>query len=328
MPPSNLSERLVYRRDEEWLALPSWASFLVGLGGDLAEPETPGPALVGIVLPIRDYAALLMASGTVMHRASPMSEEEANTRFWEWQADLPPGTPVRVVRRDGRLVDGVIDDHTIESGRPGTWVRTTKDGRQWISAGSTSRIQPSDKAAPSFKRNPQRRRIRHAADFVATLFPDQNPALYASTREPGCVICGTISTLEAELTAAGLGAGLPAAAIAPGTLQDILRVRRLVGHEEAFRTELVAASASKPGTLNYAVHTAIFDGALAFVKHRHRWRSACRIAVLSETDPHLPEAVDVLKEAASAPGQRGLSLQALDAIPMGCEVVSFRAGAP
>jgi len=328
MPPSHLAERLVYRHDGEWLPLPSWASFLVGLGGEIAESEAAGPALVGVVLPIRDYAALLVALGTVMSRASPMSEEEANTRFWEWQADLPPGRPVRVVLPDGRLVDGVIDDHTIEGGRPGTWVRTTKDGRRWISAGSTNRIQPSDRAAPSFKRNPQRRRIRHAADFVAALLPDQNPALYASTREPGCVICGTISTLETELGEGGFGAGPRAANVAAGTLQDILRARRLVGHEEAFRTELVAASSSQPDPLDYAVHTAIFDGALAFVKHRHRWRRACHVVVLSEADPHLPEAVDVLKEAASAPGRRGLSLQELDAIPMGCELVSFRAGTP
>ena len=84
-----------------------------------------------------------------------------------------------------------------------------------------------------------------------------------------------------------------------GTLQDLLRVRRLIKDGEHFASEIIRLSGRSLtiGGNNEMPPFIVFDGAAGFVRWHSQLRSSNWIVVLDRTDSRFREAADVLNDA-------------------------------
>ena len=104
-----LSESLYYQYKERWIPLPAWAQFFFDLGFAITtQLDSANRFVTGLALPIRSYAAPLLATGVIKGQLSlPTQINDALKRFEQIRA-LPIGTPL-TYRKIGKRIKGFFD---------------------------------------------------------------------------------------------------------------------------------------------------------------------------------------------------------------------------
>jgi hypothetical protein len=108
----------------------------------------------------------------------------------------------------------------------------------------------------------------------------------------------------------------------PGTLQDILKIRRFAGEGHTYRSEVMAVAAEALPEIT-SPYTTLFDGALSFLKWREAWRQTHWIVVLDRTEPHFAEAVNILNQEYVS-DRLDAEVPILPRLPDGMDVLLFK----
>jgi hypothetical protein len=112
--------------------------------------------------------------------------------------------------------------------------------------------------------------------------------------------------------------------LAEGSLQDILRVRRLMKEGEHFRSEVFRIDGKKLPVADYAVpDITIFDGATSFLKWRDSQRYSNWIILLDRTEPYFRDAAAMLDQEYIRNRISDEGLKNIPTAPPGVELVSY-----
>ncbi len=287
---------LYYQQEERWTPLPAWTQFLLDLGFALATQEDPGNRIVaGLALPIRSYAAPFIATGVIAGKLSLLDQNnDALERFEQIRA-LPIGTSL-AYRKIGKRIKGLFDG--VEEAK-GHFMILLRTNNELYKIPSTLALQVDIPAALS-KSLPRRsnRRTKTALPPFLSLFLGQERARAVVLQSHlDCVIIGPIAQLTAEITETRLAVQDTTGGFAPGTLQDIIRARRLAKETESYRSELYYTHTRElEGKRQEIPVFVIFDGAVGFLKWRDFWRCSNWVVLLDQTEADFDTAVHTFNE--------------------------------
>lgn len=308
---------------EDWLPLPRWAASLTRIGaalaGQPAEPEVR--STVALLLPTRDYAAVLCAAGAVLQRLSTPTRVAAADRF-ALLSTLAPGTAVTYRSKatgagiPGELVRCDGDTVVVRSSSTGSTILINRHFAHAIEvAGSVGRELP----ALARSKAP-----RAPSALVGALLGDGFASGAHSGSRLECCIVGTASTLRAEIVDTRVGLAGTRDQILEGTFQEVLQVRSFVGSVGVFRSDVIGVGSSRADAAwSDPPEIAIFDGAASLLKCGSRWPGTPRIVLLDKTDTRSTDAAaEINREYVQRVGEPVLALEKLR--PQGCELLSYR----
>ncbi|MFG2914585.1 hypothetical protein ACGF0D_17055 [Kitasatospora sp. NPDC048298] len=319
-----------------WRKLPEWAVWFARAGGWAAELSEAGDsAVVALSVPAREYAAVLLALGSV-DRTSWTARSRAERELGFEQAwALPAGTCVRIVPADlpgagKRAYSGLflraVENHHGKvyelSGRPGPGGRPGMVS--WFPA-DQYRIQTlpwPDQPRDYTDRNrfSEETGAPGGASGLLTGPLDE----YYRHCSLDCVLVGVVSTVLAEAQEVVAAPGCPGL-----SLQELMRLRGVHTPGTHYRS-VVLSSRSDPEEIRDPVRSrkpavAVLDGAATV----RRWMAASladvTMAVVERTSPSAVAAADALYTN-RARRQADLSMPAglVRALPAGVEALAWR----
>jgi hypothetical protein len=313
-------ELLKYEGADGWAPLPEWAQFMLGVGATAATFSSgEGRLVVAVSVPTRSFAAALAGAGSVVAAFAESQATGGPKAHFKHLSLLPSGTPITHwsgnSSEQGRLL-GVRDD--LGDSKPRLVVELPKV-MLYLPEELCERIQVIDASGDLRTR---RRKLIKAPEFLTHALPGIDAQALSASTSLDCVIIGVLHALEFELTAEPFAAG-PGLQNHEGSLQGIVRARRLAGENDPYRSELISASSEPEGTVADAAPTvAIFDGATAF----NNWRFACRasnwVVVIDRSSPSIDDAAAAINQSYAARIRDSDALDGLDA-PAGVEVVAY-----
>jgi hypothetical protein len=169
---------------------------------------------------------------------------------------------------------------------------------------------------------PVRRTKNFQELFFRNLLSHNEPDEFLLFPRLDCLIIGTLATLRDELQLRLVSMG--SHGTQPGTVQDLLKVRKLMSPGHSYRTEIMAVGTEDlPDT--GVPYLTVFDGALSFLKWRETWRRTHWIVVLDRTESHFAEAVNVLNQE-YATDRINNDTPMLPGFPEGVETLLFKEG--
>jgi hypothetical protein len=290
---------LYYLSDNKPELLPEWAYFFMRLGYQLATMSNDGyRVVIGLAIPTRLFACSLVATGIVFARVG--AENFVDDAQLQYILSLEPGTPVHVRRDNNRRLRGVIDKFEEHDGKPYIFIRTTESLiRGFPIDDYASRITVSNRDVRLPKNQQTGYLIETASKFLQYCLGKELAQGYILDSSFETLIVGKKSVIQYEACSipficktSGKSAG------AKGCLQEILRVRQFSGANKSYRTQCVSSSNITPekeiGTQIPPI--VVFDGAIAYIKLSHKWRSAHQITLLDRTERQFSDAIELLNQ--------------------------------
>ena len=306
MVPVNIDFQ--YLTEGRKLPLPSWVKFYLQLGAVVAQENSVElNGVTALAVPTRPYAAVLVAAGVVVSKATKIGtkRQDSPTSHFEMLASLPRGTSV-TVRKGAKLVKGVLvgasDLHSDGKVRIGIRIQSGKGGAltEWLPPDSSPNVQVSTKNWSRLPTDADKAKHVDASvsEFISQVFQGADLGNFVTESTLDCVIVGNLGQLVQEALALKLSVGLQGTEESGGTLRDLLRIRRLCGKSEAFRSDIFPVRTRKNVTLTDGMEPdlVIFDGAYGFLKWRYEWPRCNWVVILDRTDPHFTEAVQLVNE--------------------------------
>ena len=288
--------------------LPGWSKYYLELGESIAHESEKSQRLVtALAVPTRSYAAVLIAAGVIIARARTIGRNYgvSTTGHFEMLSSLPLGTSV-ILRQGKKTVKGILvgtrDTGNDGVSRIGVQTQNRKSGGliEWLPPASSTRVQVSSKTWTQLPANAAKagNANTHRSAFISRVLQGKDLWNFFSRSTLDCVILGTVKRLVREATDTKLSVGNRGREESAGTIGDILRIRKLNGDTEAFRSDVlpVNSSRSPSQTKDIEPHIAIFDGAAGFLKWRDDWSDSNRIVVLDRTEPWFVEASQMVNE--------------------------------
>jgi hypothetical protein len=313
-------ELLKYKGIDGWAPLPEWAQFMLAVGATAATFSSgEGRLVVAVSVPTRSFAAALAGAGAVVAAFAESQATGGPEAHFKHLASLPHGTPITHwsgnSSEQGRLL-GVRD--AWPDARPRLAVELPKE-TLYLPEELCEKIQVIDAPGDLQKR---RRRLIRAPEFLTHALPGIDAQALSASTSLDCVLIGVLHTLEFELATERFAAG-SGLRNHEGSLQGIVRARRLAGPNDPYRSEVISASAEPKGTVADPAPTlVIFDGATAF----NNWRFACRpsnwLTVIDRSSPSIDDAAAAFNQAYAARIRDSDAMNALDA-PPGVEVMAY-----
>ena len=291
-----LSSSLYYQDEGMWIPLPAWAQFLLDMGFALATQDDPGNRIVaGLALPMRSYAAPLIATGVIAGRLSLLAQNnDALERFEQIRA-LPVGTTL-AYRKIGKRVKGFFNGIEEAKEYPMILLRTN-DGLYKIPSTLALQLNIPATVSKSLPRKSNRRTKTALPPFLSLLLGQERARAVMLQSHLDCVIIGPIARLTAEINETRFAVQDTGAGFAPGTLQDILRARRLAKETESYRSELYYTHTREfEGKRQEIPAFVIFDGAVSFLKWRDWWRYSNWVVLLDQTETDFDTAIHTFNE--------------------------------
>lgn len=291
---------------DQYVALPEWASWFMGLGAEMANQPDDVHSMAVLSVPTRAYASVFCLLGAVLakYERGPVAEDH-----WKEIRSLPAGTWVRHLDRGRYYTCSQILGFFERGGTE--WVKLT--GGLSKRSDKCLDLQPlGDGEEPFNRRNAPREQ-----EFLSSAMPGVDPRAYCASSEPIGVVVGSRSLLEAELD--GLSLLTPGGV--EGTARDLVRPRLQSG--SPYRTDVVSSSAEElPPRIHQAIPLAVLDGGAAALRWRDKLRSRASIVVLDRTASSTQAAVDALL-ADRARSLQDLVLEHAQAIPPGVELMAY-----
>lgn len=321
--------------DGGWRKLPEWAAWFAGAGSWAAELSESGTsAVVALSVPAREYAAVLLAFGSV-DRASWTARQRAEPEFGFEQAwTLQAGTCVRVVpagapggkRAYTGLFRRAVENHHGKvyelSGRPGPGGRPGVVS--WFPA-DQYRLQAlswPDQPEDYTDRNRFSEGIE-APGGAGGLLTGELDGFYRHC-SLDCVLVGGTSTILAEAQEVVAAPGYPGL-----SLQELMRLRGVHAPGTHYRS-VVLSSRSDPEEFREVVQArkpavAVLDGAATV----RRWMTAglagVTMAVVERTSPSAVAAANVLyANRERSPADLNVPAGLARALPPGVEALAWR----
>lgn len=279
--------------------LPEWAYFFMRLGHQLAAlPDDNYRVVTGLAIPTRVFACSLAATGIVFARAG--SENSVDIAQLQYIRNLKPGTPVYVRTDDNRKLRGVVEGFKEIKGEEWIFIRTGK--RETLPRPLNrfaSRITVSDRdvSLPEYSRSGYS--IEAPSKFLQCCLGKELAQKHILESSFETLIIGKKSVIEREVSAIPFSCKNSNEPIdGSGCLQEILRVRQFSGANKSYRTQCVSSLNITPEKEigKQAPPIVIFDGAIAYIKLGHHWRSAHQIVLLDRTERQFVDAIELLNQ--------------------------------
>lgn len=285
--------------DNKSALLPEWAYFFMRLGGQLAAIHNDNYRMViGLAIPTRIFACSLVATGIVLAKArsenSPGAIQLQNIR------SLKPGTPVYVRTDDNRKLRGVIDEVKEIQGQERVVIRTGKgETRYFLLEQFAARITVSNRdfSLPVYPKSGYP--IGSPSKFLRCCLGKDLAQKHILESSFETLIIGKKSVIEREVSTISFSCKNSNESInGSGCLQEILRVRQFSGANKSYRTQCVSSLNITPEKEigKQTPPIVIFDGAVAYIKLGHKWRSAHQIVLLDRTERQFVDAVELLNQ--------------------------------
>lgn len=315
---------LYFDSGQAWLPLPDWATFFIEIGSHLGQfQHSSNRLVVAVAVPARAYVAALAAMGAVSAGAIQHGDDETKSQHFQRLCQLPKGTPV-IFRRSGKFTKAVLVGCDQSDGIARIGVREYKSLHCWLPLSECLRIEVASAAiatAPA-RRVPYR---VPSKPFLQSMLPGLDIGHFATHTSFDCAILGRLNALRRELTTTSLGnPPITGTCIDRGTFQDILRAKRLLPKDYAYRSDVFPVEAKKsaiPASKSKPLVT-VFDGSLAFLKWRDDWRQGNWMVILDRTEAQFDGAVAALRqEHSSRVSDHNLQTEA--ELPSGVELLAY-----
>lgn len=324
-------DRLLYRGQAGWTPLPPWAAFFALVGEQLAAWNSPGHRVsVCLTIPTRSYAACLASLGAVAQSLHEGERGSSPVSHFEFLASLPVDHPV-ILRKKTQKLKGLLKGEEQRDGR--RYLRVQLESlharggglTELIQVGDSLRIRPADfeLSSSDLPKNQKGRPVARHAPFVESLLQVQDVYDFVTTSVMSCAIVGSKRSLRAEAVEALFAVEGPKSSLLEGALNDALRAKDFLQPGEAYRTDILSASASEVQVdpLAAMAPLAIFDGANAYLRWRREFSSANSLVLLDRCQSGAEDAASafIQEHAKRADDFQPL----LDQIPAGVEVAGF-----
>jgi hypothetical protein len=290
-------ENLQYKYGSEYVCLPDWAAFFIGLGSSIASGKNAeNRMVVGIATPTRAYAACLLAAGYIITKFTLFEIRENAYVHFEQLCKLEKGTPLTYLR-DNKKLRAKFDGLGEINGEKRLRVQTIKKAVDLIPPEKALLINVAKSKLKSLPEKQKGKDIGYKKGLLGTLMPRDDFYQYSSNSRLECVIVGRLKVLRQEITKTEFGFNM-SKGFSGGNLQDILRIRRFLGNNEAFRSVICPVNKKKAiiPAEDKIPSIAIFDGSSAFIKWRDSWRKSDWVALLDRTDLGFSEATNILNQ--------------------------------
>ena len=315
---------------KNWVKIPSWAEFYVELGKKIAQESLENERLVvGIAVPTRAYAAALISLGIVLERSS--NSKITLQEHFKSLCELPEGTPV-TFQEESKIYKGHFLRYEKKHGEDGIWIALERRSMRWVPLKRTINIERLSIENPlelnkiaSLPDKQSGKRIKFAYDFVTSLIGQKNLQTFFKKTRFDCAILGRTNILREELINTPFSI-LSEQKFTRGTLQDILRVRKFMGQEEHYHTNVFRMDSSKPPrrpTNN--PYITIFDGAIGFLKWRDFWRSSHCVAIFDRTEPSFDNAISTFNQEYIKNHTNSSTIE-VSSLPPNCELMVYKEG--
>ncbi len=321
---------MYYRDGGNWVDMPYWAVSYFNIGASLAgQSNDKYRFVVGLALPVRAYAAPLIATGIVVARAKlPVIRSDASD-YLEYLKTVAVGTKVLFTQGDNCYTGEFLEVRQSE-GQPLVWI-IWKRGKQECNCGlslteARKRLQIISNLRQEADKKVAGRRLVHNKEFIKAILDGINPTEFVLQTRLECIILGSVNTLRREIKDQQISIG---AKHTSGTMQDVLRVKKYLADGSTYRSNVTPASRElNSQTENSEIpYATIFDGAISFLKWRDYWRKSNWVVLLDKTEACFLDAVDQLnKEYIEKRIPEGVvdNIPGIPAVPAGVELLMFQ----
>lgn len=316
------------------LPLPSWGKFYLQLGAEVAKEDHAEEKLVAaLAVPTRAYAAVLVGAGAIIFngRTDNSKGQASPTAHFDMLTSLPVGTAV-VLRRGEREIKGIfVGTKDFENdGRVsvGVQIQSERGGSltEWLPKESSLRVQVSSATWTRLPADLDKAKDvkTSGTEFIRHVLQGADLWYFVTESALNCVILGNVGPIVQEATTTKLSVGSRGRESSAGTLQDILRIRRLYKNNEAFRSDIFPVNSRNNNTqFEESAHPlVVFDGASGFLKWRDRWADCNWVVILDRTETRFSEAVQVVNEEYLSRVTEGI-LSSLSPPPKSVELTAF-----
>lgn len=304
--PENLP-RLYYQSDDEVNRLPEWAYFFITLGQKVATHSSPDHRLViALSIPTRAFACGLLAVGIALSgAANDRMMLQSQVRFVR---NLPIGTQVYVRKDNNRKLRGIVQRFDRYEGADHIFIQLSgREVRGFSLDRYASRITVAEKAI-SLPANQQTGwLVETPSEFLKACLGEQLARSHILGSSLDVIIIGKKSLLKDEICSEVFFCETSTA----GCLQDILRVREFSGANASFRSRCLASLVedNEEGIGDNGPQIIAFDGAIAYLRHSHRWPTAHQVVFLDRTERQFADAVELLNQNYAYRSSSGFELQ-------------------
>ena len=320
---------LQYRNGGGWAAMPSWAMSLISLGSAIAAPQDPSYRfVVGLAVPIRAYAAALIATGLVIGRAKIPFDGIDETEYLDYLKTIEPGRPLIYRSGEDCYHGEFIGIEQREEEGPSInliWKRgkqrckcglPLKEARKRLQIVGGSKKDSPEKAVGEH-------RIVHNKEFLKTMLGANNSYEFAMRSRLECIIIGCVNILRHEIKETEISFG---PRHIEGTFQDILRARKFLSEGSAYRSNVMPADREQASLManQETPYMVIFDGSISFLKWRDYWRRSNWLVLLDKTESCFQEAADQLNNEYVENRVSDTSIENALELPQGIDVLSFQ----
>ena len=298
--------------------LPGWARFMARCGQRLASTEGR-PLTIGVSVPGRGYSAALAAAGATLARdtLNPMAPDDLG-RHLATLRETPAGTPIKYQTKD-QILDGrwlgIVDVEGEEMLSFETRNMTRK-----LRLNAALHILLTGEATSSGQLWAKKIKV---SPLLKAMIGESAAVTFMTTARADCVMVGTQTQLEQDLTSELLFAGGKAGTDDGGHLQDVVRAHDLAGARRFFRSVVVPSATGPSSELRAArPHLVIYDGGRPYLRWRHVWPGAQQLVVL---DRSLASAEEAATELSMAYAERAADSVLLNKskVPAGLEAICF-----
>jgi len=317
--------RLCYLSDNKPELLPEWAYFFIRVGYQLATiPTDDYRVVIGLAIPTRLFACSLVATGIVFARLG--SENSTNATQVEYIRRLKPGTPVYVRRDNNRKLRGIIEKFDDFEKEPYIYISTTSKGTMGFPLNRyASRITVSDRDVRLPKYQQSGHLIESPNEFLQRCLGKKLAQKHILDSSFEALLVSRKSFLRLEVCDALLVCKTSRESTGiKGRLQDILRVRQFSGANKSYRTQCISPANITPEKEidTQTPPIVVFDGAIAYIKLGHKWRSAHQVVLLDRTERQFGDAIELLNQNYTYRLEGGFKFPIR--IPGGIEMIVYR----
>jgi hypothetical protein len=293
--------KLYYKKQGEYCPLPEWACFYMNLGMRIAKIGCAQSRIVAsLAVPTRAFSAAFIMTGGIT--PSILEESSPDEIQLEHILKQKPGTSVHVRRSNGKKVRGIIEEFKEIDNRLNIVVRIANKQQLLVPVNEyASRITVSETEITVPKKQQQGRTLEAPSDFLKQLFNTKRSQNHVLETSFEILFVGKVSLIKAEMCEVPFyfkRNAISRSGFTMGHLQEIARVRQFSGANQSYKSQCIPTSGTNPvdaiGTRQPLL--VIFDGAISFLKHGHRWEKSHQIIILDRTDRQFWDAVELVNQ--------------------------------
>lgn len=286
-----------YVQNDNVECLPAWAYFFLGLGYELSGlPNDTWRIVASLALPTRAFASSFTATGFVLGKVedkSPVDSMQA-----QFILSLKPGTSVYIRTDKNKKLRGIVKKFVEFNNKQYISIRTTNmEVRSFSIDEYASRITIAEREVNLPKYQQSGYSIEIPSHFLQNCLSDELALKHILNSSFDVLLVGRKKVIESEVNKFCFSCK-KGNKFATGCMQEILRVRQFSGANKSYRSQCIPSSsiASKSEIGEQVPSVVIFDGAVAYIKLGHKWRSSHQIVLLDRTERQFDEAVELLNQ--------------------------------